>query len=281
MYLADVLLPLLPRPEAGGVIALVGAGGKTSAMFGLTDDLARKGHDVLMTTTTHIFDPRPEQGGLLDQVVLDPTCAAPAEDGMGDGRSWAVASPLPGRGRRIVLAAREEPGLGKLQGIHPTRVAELRRTWAFVVVEADGAKRLPVKAPAAHEPALPAVADMILGVVGLDCLGRPMDGATVHRPERFGPISGCAPGAPIRLEHIASLARSPQGMFKGAPRRARRVLLLNKADRCAVAPSELLRGLQGLAPSCADLILVCSLADPRRDARVLAQSSASHGFSPE
>lgn len=269
MHLVEALLPLLPHPEAGAVIAVVGAGGKTSALFGLGQELALEGtgRGVLMTTTTHMFDPRREPGRLFDQLLLAPWLADPAAPGAAGGPALGGLGPAPaGRGRRVVLAARAEGTTGKLCGIHPARIAELMPAWPFIVVEADGAKRLPVKAPADHEPVVPAQATLVLGVVGLDCLGRPMDADTVHRPERFGPLTGCVTGAAIGLEHIAALARSPQGLFKGAPAGARRVLVLNQADLAAVDPHDpRLRG-------CADLVLCCALADPAPERRVLAQA---------
>jgi len=266
MRLAECLLPLLARPESGAVIALVGAGGKTSALFGLAQELGGGPTGVLITTTTHIYDPRREQGRGYDRLALAPALLEPP------GSAWDPGPDGPAPGRRLVLAARELPETGKLQGIHPLRVAELRRHWAFVLVEADGAKRRPVKAPAAHEPVLPPAADLVLGVIGLDCLGRPMDEGCVHRPEHFGAVTGCAPGAPIGLAHLAALSRAPGGLFKGVPASARRVLLLNQADRCALAPADLLRGLLAAGPVGAGLILVCALADPRPGARVLAQT---------
>jgi len=258
LNLAGALLPLLPRPE-GAVIALVGAGGKTSALFGLAGELA----GAVMTTTTHIFDPRQEQGREYDHLLLDPALAEPAGE-------WDPGPIVPGR--RVVLASGAEPGTGKLRGVHPSRVEALRGFWRYVIVEADGAKRRPVKAPAAHEPVVPPGADLVAGFIGLGCLGQAMDERTVHRPECFGPVSGCGPGAPIRLEHLAALVRSPQGLFRGAPAGARRVLVLNQADACALEPAALLRGFQACGPVPADLILVCTLREPRPGARVLARA---------
>ena len=118
-------------------------------------------------------------------------------------------------------------------------------------MEADGSRRLPVKAPAPHEPALPPGPLLVVGVIGLGCLGRPMDGATVHRPELFARITGCAPGEAIGWAHLAALAAHPEGLFKGAP--GPRALLLNQADLGGPPPP-------GLRLE-ADLVLVCSL-DP-------------------
>jgi probable selenium-dependent hydroxylase accessory protein YqeC len=266
MNLAGRLLSLLAEPS-GAVIALVGAGGKTSALFGLAGELAGGcPSGALMTTTTHLFDPRLEPGRPYDELVLDPSLGAP-----GGPEPWDPG-PRPGPGRRVLLAARALPGEGKLQGVHPSRVAGLRRAWDYVLVEADGARRLPVKAPAEHEPVVPPGADLVLGLVGLACLGRPMDERTVHRPGLFAEATGCAPGEPIGPEHIAALTRSPLGLFKGAPAGAARVLVLNQADRCRTAPEALLKMLEARGPVAADLVLVCCLREPDPAARVLASA---------
>ena len=107
MLLSDCLLPFLPA-GAGGVIALVGAGGKTSALFGLGEELARRGPawEVVLTTTTHLFDPRLEPGRSFDRVVLVPAWAEPAA---GDEPAWDPGPARPDRGRRIVRGGRVEP----------------------------------------------------------------------------------------------------------------------------------------------------------------------------
>jgi probable selenium-dependent hydroxylase accessory protein YqeC len=261
MEFAALLLPLLPRPERG-VFALVGGGGKTAALFALGEELAPRGPErhVLLTTTTHLRDPRIEIGRLYDQLALVPELAEP-----GAPAALPACAPVPGRGTRLLVAAGTLPEEGRLRGILPARVAELARAWPYVAVEADGSKRLPVKAPAEHEPALPSC-DLVLGVVGLGCLGRPMDGRSVHRPELFGPLTGCAPGEPIGVGHLAALCDAPQGLFKGVPPGTPRVLLLNQADRCPGDRMALLRGLR----DCADRVLLASLAAPDPAARVVA-----------
>ncbi len=153
-----------------------------------------------------------------------------------------------------VLVSREGDEPGKLKGIDPSWVPALRQDFDLVLVEADGSRQLPIKAPGPHEPVIPAGTDLVVGVLGLDGLGRPMDGQTVHRPERFAAITGCAAGAPIGWEHLAALLRHPEGLWKGAS--AARALLLNKADRAPKLPS--LSQLRALA---ADLVLLTTLVD--------------------
>ena len=50
----------------------------------------------------------------------------------------------------------------------------------YVIVEADGAKRLPLKAHAPHEPVIPPEANQTILVVGASGFGRPMR-ESVHR----------------------------------------------------------------------------------------------------
>ena len=233
MNLAEALLPLAPS----GVVALVGAGGKTSALFRLAREAADRGRTVLATTTTHMLDPRLE--GRDVRVRLQPGLEFPGPD-----------DPEPAVPGVTFLASRAVEA-GKVKGVHPSRIPGLRARWDLVLVEADGSRRLPVKAPGPYEPALPDGPALVLGVIGLGCLGRPMDAATVHRPGIFARITGCAPGEPIGWTHLAALAAHPEGIFKGAA--GARALLLNQADLGGNPPP-------GLRLE-ADLVLVCSL-DP-------------------
>lgn len=267
--LVCALRPLFPPKPDPTVIALTGAGGKTSALFGLADELASQGHDVLMTTTTHLADPRLEADRPIDRVVIDSRYAQTKEPVV--TRPSEFPDRAAGHGRRVVLAAAEIAESGKLRGIDSSHVAGLARHWPFIILEADGAQRKPIKAPATHEPVLPPDVDLLLGLIGLDCLGQAMNAATVHRPELFGPLTACPADAPIQLAHLAALANSPIGVFKNAPPRAQRVLVLNKADRCELAPEQLLHRFLALAPTCADRILICTLHHPDPEQRVLAQ----------
>lgn len=155
------------------------------------------------------------------------------------------------------MAARATAPAGKLAGVHPSRVDELRAAWPVVLVEADGSKGLPLKAPAPWEPVVPDRTDLVVGVVGLDALGWPMDERTVHRPELFAAVTGCPPGGPIGWDHLVALARHPEGLFKGAV--GRRAILLNKADESPYLPSP-----GQLAALGADLVLLSAADDDGR-----------------
>lgn len=244
MNLAGALLDLVPGTPR--VVAFVGGGGKTTALFRLARELRAGGQRVLAATTTNLFDPRLEPGredaALLLRPEMEGPCPGPAPD-------------LPRPAGLPVLVAREGDGPGKLKGVHPSWIDALKPAWDFILVEADGSKRLPLKAPAPYEPVLPAATDLVVGLLGLDGLGRPLGPATVHRWERFAQLTGCAPGEAVGPEHLAALAAHPEGLFRGAP--GPRVLLLNKADACPARP-----GASWLASLAADRVLVASLGAP-------------------
>jgi len=278
MDLAQALgLALGADPTSPGkTVAFVGAGGKTSALFELAREALRavKGTkapglaQVIITTTTHIADPRREPGRPPLAVVVSPGLAA--------GTGTASPSPREDRARVadapidacVVVAAGEIPAddstgaPAKLSGVHPSRCGELAARCRFLLVEADGSRGRAIKAPAAFEPEIPASCDLVVGVIGLDCLGAPLGEASAHRPERFGPLTGCAPGEPIGPRHVDALVRAPEGLFKGAPPKARRILLLNKADVAEKPAIEellaLLKAPGRAAPPC-DRVIACSL----------------------
>ena len=275
MRVGDAIHLLLP--SSGGLVSIVGAGGKTTVLFELAEDLAERGLDVVLTTTTKIFDPRQEPGRRFDRVLL---AAELAEASQEPGETPAFFEHGPSverRGRIVVLGSREVPGTGKLQGVHPNWMTRLRRDWAYVLVEADGARGRSIKAPGDHEPVVPPSTAVVIGVVGLDCLGRPMDGATVHRPERFQALTGCPNRTPIRPVHIAALASAREGLFKGAPPGSRRILLLNKADRCVLPATEVLQEILAAGPLETDLIAVCSHEGSDSPGRVLMLTPSGLG----
>jgi len=245
--------------DKGLVISAVGGGGKTAALYLLASAFAREGQRVCFTTTTHIYDPRTEaEAHPFDRVLILPDLAtkAPAT------RDLRALAPAPGS--ITILASQEgirdtsvhQPvtaqgrPLSKLGGIHPAWVPPLRTLWDVVLVEADGSKHRPVKAPAEHEPVIPSGTDVVIGCIGLDCLGKPLDEHSVHRPGLFSAISGCEMGTPIKGQHLINLVEHPQGLFKACPAHAERVLLLNKADMLGEgAIEDLKRALHLLAPS--------------------------------
>ena len=119
--------------------ALVGAGGKTTLMYALARRMADAGRRVVCTTTTKIFPPEDGLPVVLLEGAADPVAAV---------HDALSAAPC------VVAAGRPLPDVRKLDGVSPRMLAVLSAALpaALFLVEADGAARKPLKAPAAHEP---------------------------------------------------------------------------------------------------------------------------------
>jgi probable selenium-dependent hydroxylase accessory protein YqeC len=205
--------------EDGGVVSLVGAGGKTSLMFRLARELSREGQRVLTTTTTRMYAPSAEQSpGYI--------VAATAEEIV-----ERVASEW-GQARHVTVGAGLMPGPGKLSGLPPEVIDQLQASQVFdwIIVEADGAAGRPLKAPADHEPVIPSCTGWLVGTVGLSALGQPLTDQWVFRPEMVARITGLPAGAAVTEEAVAAVLGHPQGILKGAPDGCRCLVFLNQAD---------------------------------------------------
>jgi probable selenium-dependent hydroxylase accessory protein YqeC len=204
-------------PAAAGVISLVGGGGKTTAMFRLAHELKAQGKRVMVTTTTNIGVPEP---GECDIAMLE---GCPDLDELA-----AVPS-----GTIVCLGSGLLQGeICKVKSVDPAFIDELNASGWFdcILVEADGAKRKPIKAPAPYEPVIPSSTAVAIGVIGLDALGKAIEEETVHRCELFCACTGKKPGERIDRESCIKLILSENGLFKGTPPASRKIVLLNKAD---------------------------------------------------
>jgi len=208
----------------GGVISLVGAGGKTSLMFRMAQALSNGNETVLTTTTTRIMTP---EKGQSPQVVLADRASLIIEksaDWLKDHRHLTVAPTGGSDGKKLV-------------GLKPGVIDELWQTGRFkwIVVEADGARRKWIKAPAAHEPVIPASTRQVIGVIGVRAIGKPLSSRWVFRPERYAAITGLKSGAMITTASVATSILDPEGIMKGAPSRADRYVFLNLAGNMRLA----------------------------------------------
>ena len=197
------------------VVALVGAGGKTTAMF----ELARAMAPAVVTTTTHLAE---------DQAALADRHAVWAEDDsdVPFGPEDAVDVTL--------VTGPPDSATARLTGLSDRKWADLRKWCALhrrpLLVEADGSRQRPLKAPAPREPAIPADVDTVIVFAGLLGLGLPLDDEHVHRPWTFAALSGAPLGEPVTLDALAAVLMHPAGGRKHVPAGARCVACLTQAD---------------------------------------------------
>ena len=139
-----------------GVTAIIGGGGKTTLMECLAAELAAQAR-VIVCTTTHIY---PEQ--------TMPCLISPTE---------AEVRAALARAGCVCVGSVSENGKFSVPELPFRTLCALA---GYVLVEADGAKYLPLKAHAAHEPVVPPEANQTILVVGASGFGKPMR-ESVHR----------------------------------------------------------------------------------------------------
>ena len=197
------------------MICLVGAGGKTSVMFRLAQELSSKGKKVLVTTTTAIFYPEKH---LYDNILISEDESLNLFDRENSGY--------------VTVFGKSLSPEGKILGANPRFLDTVfkEELFDFILIEGDGSKKRPIKAPAEYEPVIPSCTAKVLGIIGLDSVGKKVCGENVHRLEHFCDILGCREGDVIDTEIVSKLITHESGLFKAAPAIAERYLILNKAE---------------------------------------------------
>ena len=148
-----------------GVTAIIGGGGKTTLMECLAEELSAQAR-VIVCTTTHIY---PEQ----NMPCLVSTSEA------------EIAAEL-ARTRCICVGSVSESGKYSAPELPFRTLCALA---SYVIVEADGSKRLPLKAHASHEPVIPEEAQRVIMVIGIDGVGKTIR-ETCHRSALYAQLAG-------------------------------------------------------------------------------------------
>jgi len=245
------------RLAPGTVVSFVGAGGKTRSIRRLTRELAGE-QPVLVTTTTHLA--AGEASLAASHVIWRPgeTLEAGLQAALAQGSALVSGGPLA-----------DDPG--KLAGV-PIEVIDaakpqLAEHGVLLLVEADGSRQRPLKAPAEHEPVIPGSTDLAVPVVGLWALGERLSSQAIHRPERVAAVTGLAPDGILEPEHVVRLLTSPSGALKGVPAAAAvRPLLATEGGRLKAA-REIAQGALE-----AERIASVIVAAPNEDGPCLAYS---------
>jgi probable selenium-dependent hydroxylase accessory protein YqeC len=186
------------------VVALVGGGGKTSTLFALGRTLPGR---TVLTTTTKMGSDRTEG----HRPLLDPA----------DGE---LADALLREGCVLAWRAIEDH---RAVGFAPDVIDRWSSLADHVVVEADGSRRRPFKAPAAHEPVVPGSTTVLVACVGAEAFGAPVADAC-HRPERVAALTGGSTADPLDPAALARALVHPGGSRKGCPPGARFVVALHR-----------------------------------------------------
>ncbi len=204
-------------------VAFVGAGGKTTAIFRAARELLAVNvndipiQTVLVTTTTHFGA---WQIHLADQVLTILS--------LQDIEKLDKQFP-----KGVVLLTGGEME-DRLVGLTPVLLNNLYHLAIDhhlpLLIEADGSRSRPLKAPATHEPAIPDFIQQVVVVAGLSGIGKPLSNKWVHHPEKLSELTGLQLDEVMTGTALEKLLLSNEGGLKNIPTHARKTALLNQSD---------------------------------------------------
>jgi molybdenum cofactor cytidylyltransferase len=208
------------------VVVFVGAGGKTSAMFRLADEMVQAGWRVITTTTTRIGQDEmaqaPQQIGVGPAIRLPETIVRMVE-----------------QYQHVFVFTKVEADQ-KVHGFRPNWLDDNLAHASFLdalLVEADGSRRLPLKAPLPHEPPIPATSSVVIPVVGLSVLGKPLNDQHVYGADIIYNLTGFPIDSQITEQLLGAVLVNPQLGLKNIPPGARVIPLLNQVTPETLQPA--------------------------------------------
>ncbi len=196
----------------GDVVAFVGAGGKTSTLVTLGHELVEAGFRVLATTTTRIgadqLDVMPYSLNLNDGVKQ-------LSLALSDHKFVFLYSDI--RSNKVY-----GPPLEYIPQLLDSVDSDV------ILIEADGARGLPLKAPKSHEPVIPVETTLVVPTASLSVLGKPLDEAHVYNAQTIDSRYGFGIGNRVKSHWVAQVLRDEELGLKGIPEKARVIAFLNQ-----------------------------------------------------
>jgi probable selenium-dependent hydroxylase accessory protein YqeC len=197
----------------GAIYTFVGAGGKTTAMKAVAAFLAQGGIKARLTTTTRVgID---ELKDIPLSLIRDPADLA-----------RAVADSAPVR----LLVSTTMHDRGKHRGLDPRLIEDLAvQGDTVLLVEGDGSRKLPMKAPRSHEPVIPANTAAVFALMGAIAFGERITEKNCYNHRKALALTG-ETGGFFGAREIARLAGDPEGCRKGILSGMGFRLLINQGD---------------------------------------------------
>lgn len=196
-------------------VSIMGAGGKSTLMNRLADELIVLGRTVVLSATTNYHRPKALQS---EQILL-----------IRDTPDWPDRLKTLAQRWNRLLALHHDLGNDMVKGIDIAAVQIIQEQIpdAIVILKTDGARKRWFKAPNQAEPVIPPWSQLCITVVNCEILGQPLTGGLVHRPERVAELTGLRLGDPITPEAVGRVLTHPSAYTPKIPSGARRVIYIS------------------------------------------------------
>ncbi len=188
-------------------IAAAGAGGKTTVLKRLAAEYVEMGRQPIVTTTTHMF--REDSPLFLEDPAVE-----------------EILAHLDKEGCAFTGGKAENGKIKRLPGNVQDAVLKLPNP---ILIEADGARMLPVKFPADHEPVFLPQTTHVLYLYGMDAVGRKIK-EVCFRAGLLADFLKKSPEDILMPQDLAVLAQNSQAGRKGVKAGMHYAVILNKAD---------------------------------------------------
>jgi probable selenium-dependent hydroxylase accessory protein YqeC len=195
--------------DNGDLVSIVGAGGKTSLMFTLAEEL-KEDSKLLVTTTTKIFVPNKEQ---YDFMAIGPEEFQEIRCSNKNG---------------IYVYGNSVNEEGKIVGISIDVLNDQLSCFDYILAEADGSKGKPIKGWNMTEPVVSSKTMKTIGILSIESIGKEINEKNVHRVSEFLNITNAKKDGIISIENILSIIFHPSGLFKCSF--GERILFINKVE---------------------------------------------------
>ncbi len=195
----------------GACIAIFGAGGKTSLLYRIGEELACYYRKVLLTSLTKSGYRENQNAVLLDQIEHDKPEAL-----------FETMNPV-----MLMQSVIERK---KYIGISEEKLRLFWRQADVCLFECDGARKRSLKIHTDHDPSIPSFTDKAIIVVGADVVNTKLSDGRVHRPELFSAHWNCSPDSVLSVPFITRVVTSEKGYLRKIPPSVDRIYFINKAD---------------------------------------------------
>ena len=177
-----------------GTTAVIGSGGKTSLIRRLAGEICPEAK-VIICTTTHIMRPEDipvfEAGTKVFQGLAE-DISQKHHSGKNEEPSTIVENLSSfishNSGKSVCAGVTDPDNSEKLVSFPIEVIKQAAGQNAYILVEADGSKHMPLKAHNDREPVIPAGCDRVILVVGAEGIGKTITEAA-HRPELFAALA--------------------------------------------------------------------------------------------
>ena len=196
------------------VIALTGAGGKTSLLFSLAREYSGS---VLLSATAHL--------GIEQLTLADRHIVIESEEDL-----LPLKMQIP-RGVSLLTGPKQDDA--RVGGLDPELIEAVHQLAVShavpLIMECDGARMLPLKAPARHEPPVPDFVDTAIVTAGLSGLRKPIRDV-VHRMDRFCDLADKDYRDPVEADDLVKVLLHEDGGLKNIPPEAAKIVVLNQTQ---------------------------------------------------